>query len=386
MSLDDDGDQPPPRRNAKGFVLLGGLLVATAALSYALRPEDVREPPAELPGRTAPADSFTVDFADPQHGFAVRHSCNGRLPGCWLSLLVTDDGGHNWGAEQPLPESVNSPGRSSARLSALGGCALAIDAQADDPTKVFRIFSDDCGGHWRRVPLRVDGEVSSIPPGATLERCRIEVTIDYCSTGVVVTLPDSGRRVRLNTVPALDPLLPEKTPLEDGTWWLSGREPKTGQWSIAESRDDGRHWQLRELPEQPTQRVEAVRVTGLRVGDLYATFEGHPRYGLVAIYRSADSGGHWQQTWRADTREPPRLPGTAMATTGGLLVTGEGSGSPQAWRSRDHGRTFTSPYPTDPRGTATRTRGGYLVHWSDAGRWYRSANGTGWSPMAFPPD
>lgn len=385
--LNDAAEPPSERRNARaGLLLLGGLLLATAVVSYALRPADVDDEPARS-GSTAPADWFTVAFADRSHGFTVRHSCNNDDVHCRLSLLTSDDGGKRW-TERPLPDSVHTASRRSVRLTPLGPCALALDAHADDPYQVFRLYTDDCGEQWSRVPLRVDGEIGGIPPGGTLEPCRIEVTVDYCSRGVVVTLPESGRRLRLSTAPALEQLAAESTPLPDGSWWISGRDPGTGEWSVAVSRDDGRHWTVQALPELPDRDIVGVPVSGLDE-NLYATPKGGPShsYGVIAVFHSPDNGETWQRTWHADSgREPAQMLGTAMATDDGVLITVEGIGAPDGWRSRDRGRTFGSPQPADALGTATRGRGGYLISTGGGTRWYRSPDATTWSTLAFPPD
>ncbi|MGH3469648.1 MAG: hypothetical protein ACRDQF_18160, partial [Thermocrispum sp.] len=109
-------------------------------------------------------------------------------------------------------------------------------------------------------------------------------------------------------------------------------------------------------------------------------------FGLVAVYHSTDGGQSWRKTWRADSgRAPERLIGTAIATRHGLFVTGMDAAGKVGWRSHDHGRTYRRPNPDDELGRAGRVRGGYLVTDDNTGRWYRSADGVSWEPLALPP-
>ncbi|MGH3431835.1 MAG: hypothetical protein ACRDQB_03255, partial [Thermocrispum sp.] len=195
MNPDPDvgAEDPRARRDPKVVIaLLVVLVVATAVISSLLRPDEVGRPPRqESPGRAAPPDTFTVDQADSDHVFVIRHSCGDSIEGCSQSLLSSADSGAHW-TERAIPEQVSGPGKLVARLSALGECAVAVDGDAgyaDDPTGEFRLHTADCGRSWSPVSLRVDRTVDVIPTDATLAPCRVERAADRCSHGVIVTLP-----------------------------------------------------------------------------------------------------------------------------------------------------------------------------------------------------
>lgn len=390
MSELEPARQAPRRGKVRGFALLAGMVIAVPVISILLRPDTVREPPPDAPRLTAPpntsANVYSVDFADEQHGFALRlRSCDDR--GCRHQLLVTEDG-EEWKVRD-LPYDARTLGN-LLTLSALGRCTVANDAVSPDPGMDVLWFSNDCGTTWRRVPQQIAGTVRSIPAGSTLTAvCRIlGPAPDGCARVVAVTMPETGRRMRLATAPALDALRVERTPFADGAWWISGRNPDNGRWSVAVSRDDGRTWDLRTLQALSGGDVARVRMAGQGV-NIYAVAEGGPEheFGLVAIFHSDDRGKTWEQTWRTGgSREPERLRGTALARPDDLLIMEE-EGIDQdgkGWHSFDHGRTFLPASPAEFLGSVFRTRGGYVLSTGLGSRWYRSPDGVRWQEIRFP--
>lgn len=209
-------------------------------------PDRPATPPASAtaspsPGMEVPKTPFvdSVDFADADHGYAVRASCpSGKWGGdCTFDLMATTDGEH-WRARQ-LPRGESGDDAVGRRLYVLGPTAVAIDY---GPSQ--RIYSADAGRTWRAVP-------EPIAAGTTAT--------------VAVTLPESGQTVALANQPPLDrPTIPggDQASTADGTWLTNvlptPGEPSHTGWSLVE-----------------------------RDGLLYTTVTGDG-LGLLAIFESTD--------------------------------------------------------------------------------------------------
>jgi hypothetical protein len=346
--------------------------------------------PAPDIGAVEPPLVYDLDFADARHGYALWGRCtNGRDYRCERKLLVTEDG-VTWTARGFALNELAAPDRLSGRIVALGsGRLMVTDLDAAART---RFHSADSGQSWRVVPLRPTRTVEEIPPDSVLETHCIETVHDMTECRrrrLVITLADTGERVWLATPPALTQPLPESRPADDGSWWVSGRDPATGRWTVAVSRDAGRSWSLSALPVPSGLVLESLSSTGsgpnryvLATGWLNDAVE--PR-NLVAIFRSTDGGGRWTQTWHGDGQAPRTLGGAAVVTAdGGLFVAPEDVGA--GYRSVDGGASFT-PVLDGPRLTSVRrTRAGFLAVASDrpAGHYLTSPDGVHWTPVSPP--
>jgi hypothetical protein len=178
----------------------------------------------------------------------------------------------------------------------------------------------------------------------------------------VVTLPESGRPTRLETAPPLRNPMPGRIPAADGSWWISGKDPATGRWELAVSRDAGRAWSVSALPafaDDGSVRGLSV-VAGRDV--LYATAIGVPYEFftvLHAIFVSTDGGMSWTPTWQAvPGKEPRTINGDPIPEAGGGLRLATNAGA--IMHSTDHGHTFEQQ-PGQWLGRIAWTRVGHLA-------------------------
>ncbi|HEV2780142.1 MAG TPA: hypothetical protein VGX25_12185 [Actinophytocola sp.] len=310
----------------------------------------------------APSGEYVgdIDFVDDTTGYAIRHYCqqNGH---CSATLLFT--GGFEPWAVNQLPASLRD--RSGGLgLQVLGPRRLVVYERAAGAGGK-RWYSGDNGRSWQEVPTTVEDSVDTIRPGTVLDD--VCDTADCGRTSVVVTLPYSGRLARLTSQPPLDRMVLDRVSAAvDGSWWVSGLVPDAGRWALAVSRDAGRSWSDTELPDHEGEPFAEVRVS---VGPdaVYAVGVGRvgpeDEDGLIAIFRSADGGRSWAQTWRADgVRYPRTIGGAAVAAADGSLTVYSAAGVPYA--SSDGGRSFTPITPAGPTEHAFAprwTRGGYLA-------------------------
>lgn len=107
---------------------------------------------------------------------------------------------------------------------------------------------------------------------------------------------------------------------------------------IYASTNGGRAWRLisQELGLTPNQYVTSLAAGG---GNVFATFSG-----TEAIYKSADDGGTWTQSWPASKPAPALVEDTvavdpARPTT--VYAISENTGPEQILRSTNSGRTWT---------------------------------------------
>lgn len=384
----DRGDQPPGRHRKLAGIL--GLLAV--AVTIPLAGELLRDT-SELERERPPVDPlpaggivYSVDFADRQHGFALRGRClRYWQPDCVTTLLATQDGA-SWSARPIRAEhrvDLDGP------VLALGSCRVAVGARA-----AVRLFSTDCGRTWRPVSLKPRGTVDALPPGALLESpCyrQPEYVAGCTERRLLVNLPATGRRAWLAGPAPLERPRAERIPAADGGWWVSGRDPATGGPALAVSRDDGRSWSVRRLPEP---RGDAFRPGPMRLSvtahgrDVYVAAVG--QFGrrdqaLLGIFRSTDDGAHWRQTWQTDGGAHPRdVGGVPVAGGDGavFLVTADGQ---RRYRSVDGALTFHRVILDEPIGWPRWTRAGYVARSGEhPERWYLSSSGEQWVRLALP--
>ncbi|HEU5109446.1 MAG TPA: hypothetical protein VFT95_12965, partial [Micromonosporaceae bacterium] len=292
----------------------------------------------DLPGTVS-----DVEFADPEHGYAVS-TCEGDQPAdCRLSLAGTADGGRTWTFRR-FPSGVDP--RERPELEVFGPDRLLIRVGA------LVYASADGGQTWRETvageqPASMrDGDVLRPGPGG-----------DGCAGGrVVVWTADRGPRGPLPEQPHLD--VCQVVPAAGGSaWWVGGSA--YGKAAVAVTRDRGATWQQRTLPLAGSARVA---VLGSHV---YAVVvDAGDRLG--AVFHSADRGATFTRTGAADL--PPGLAGDPVALLDGrlLLVGTDG----RWWVSKDDGRTFVRITGTLPAvGRLACTRAGYVAHDLFHGGW-----------------
>ncbi|MFF9068461.1 exo-alpha-sialidase [Streptomyces sp. NPDC014891] len=300
-----------------------------------------------LPGR-----AHSLGFARDGSGFALLASCVGDPAApengfCRQHVAVLDAGAGEWVLRRsPLPRVTGTDGVSS-QLTALGpGRALVEEGGAGPRDRTW--FTKDGGRTWRAGDTRTVGTTPEIPAGAVLGTDCAEpagALPDDCRRHrLVVVSPEDGRRRALARVPLLgDRPRPQEQPEPDGSWWVSGTDPRSGRAAVAVSRDGGRGWTVARLPG-PT--AEPGRYTAVAVGRdaVYAAEMGELRGGepvknpMRALHRSVDGGRTWLRMWTTGPSEQPR-------TLLGLPVPGPGArveigAELSGYRSTDGGRTF----------------------------------------------
>jgi DNA-directed RNA polymerase specialized sigma24 family protein len=370
------------RRRKLGAALAVLVVAATIPLlRTTLRPVPGEEPgiAAEPPPSVEPTTSFVYDVdvaIDRQvQGYALRAVCPARSQTgpCTTEVLYTEDGAF-WAIQSRLPAPGSSAARGlDRRIQTLGPRTVVIEARTE------RWYSGDSALTWRRVPVEPGASVAAIPPGAVLEaRCFVVTSVCRGLGQMLVTLPDSGRSATLANPPALDQLVPARIPAADGGWWVSGKDPATGRWSLAVSRDAGRSWSITPLPPLAGTPEAGIAVTATP-NALYATAIGplpDTAAGLLAIFRSTDAGATWTAAWQAhDGRQPRSLAATLIAAPdGSVTVTTQDGGS---YVSTDGAATFHQD--TGPARYARWTRVGYIASFGGTSRDYTwSRDGSHW--------
>ncbi|MGW0119096.1 exo-alpha-sialidase [Streptomyces sp. NPDC003327] len=302
-----------------------------------------------------PGWSHSLGFAPDGSGFALLADCvtadgSPELGFCRQHVAVRDAGAEEWVVRRsPLPR-VTAPDGVSAHLRALGpGRALIEDGGGDRPERAW--FTRDGGRGWRAVDRRPAGRVPAIPAGAVLTTfCAAPVGAgpDTCvRERLAVISPEDGRRHELVAAPPLGAHpVPAEQPEPDGSWWVSGTDPRSGRAAVAVSRDAGRSWTVTPLPS-PTGAPVRYAVVAVGRDAVYAAEMGELTGGepvknpLRALHRSLDGGRTWQRTWTTgEVREPRSLLGMPVPGPGGRVEIGAERGGRV---SLDGGRTFTGP-------------------------------------------
>jgi len=330
--------------------------LAVPLLRAGLAPESrpPAAPPAPVPDeQQIPDGPFVLnpDFADAEHGYAIRGNCPGRkYVNCTGELLATDDGGRRWESRE-IPDLSFSKGQLPVP-HVLGPQEIALDWTRPDPANNRvgrRAFSEDGGQTWRTVELpHVPTEsVPAIPDGGELVRACAELVgggQQCAARGFAVLMPGTGESALLANAPELEDVEASRAPTADGRWWLVGRAPETRDWTIAVSDDDGRTWVTSTLDWQGSALDWSIATHD---GTLYASVTGSLPFGgeepgLLAIFRSTDDGRSWEQTWHPDEDKAPRETWgqVVVANDGNLLINAVG-GEGRTYLSSDGGSTFT---------------------------------------------
>jgi hypothetical protein len=340
------------------------------------QPKDASRAPKVPSGRDLPGWAHMVGLAADGSGFALLAKCvedverpeNGF---CRQYVAVLDKGASQWRLRKaPLTEPSGTDGI-SADLRVLGpGRAWMREWVEEDRHRNW--FTTDGGRTWQARDVKRAGEVRSIPKDAALSTLCGPPTapdgLECPKDRLMVMSPDDGRLRQLSTNPPLSGLLHPATYAEpDGSWWVSGEDPSTGEPAVAVSRDAGRTWTASVLDAAETGELPA----------------GEPVKNPVrAIHRSRDGGRTWERTW---TTSPDREPRTLM----GVLVPGKGDAlllhaESGTFTSPDGGRTFTRTGRGPGLGHASVVPLGRLVTagaceyriTADGERWTRFAIGT----------
>ena len=372
-------------------VLLVG--VAVPVLREA-EPKPVSQPAPPSPPRTSRI--YWVDFADREHGYALRFDCAG-IPGsttsCTAAVLVTDDGAHWTARTVPRPERYGAQLTGFPRV--LGPREVVVDWQTDpNSALVDRMHSTDSGRHWARVevPATITRTTPAIPDGGSLMlSCARATSSGACETPALgVVLPGSGETALLATQPPLTEIMFDPSRMVRGDrWWVVGREPGTGRPALAISADAGRTWWTSPVGAASVGNDSSWSVGGLGQ-TLYAakvrqSLDGQ---GLSDLYRSDDGGRTWTNAWPHNGQPPIRgfFGAPIVAPDGTLLLNGvtpptDDTLAMESYVSDDHGATFTKATSRQV-GVVYWTRAGYLSTPLVEGEPYKlSIDGTSWEQL-----
>jgi hypothetical protein len=306
-------------------------------------------PAADAPDRPIISGSpfrMGVEFVTPERGYAIETNCgygSGR-DDCRYDLLATTDGGRSWEAH-PLPPTAD--GQIYTRLhrwSAIGEDELVVDRTTPDE-RLERILSDDGGWTWSVVaePFAAAPSPTISATGGLVGDCPLWSVEVRCSK-VATILPD-GRTAPLTSQPPLSSPEPGYYPTTEGTWWVHGQDPATGEQALAVSRDDGRTWTTRTLGLPFDDGLVGYVSMAEHAGTLYAAVVEYRMSSpnlLTAMFLSTDGGATWTMTREYADNERPRYLSVDLVVTpsGELLVNGM-IGDRKTYATTDGGVTFT---------------------------------------------
>jgi photosystem II stability/assembly factor-like uncharacterized protein len=365
------------RRRVRGGAVLA--VVALAAL-VVIRPGDdpaprVAQPPPDqlpvyvgdgitingLPDLSAaldlPGTVVDVEFADPEHAYAVS-ACGSEHPAtCRPSLAATTDGGRTW-ETRAFPPGVDRRERPELEVFSPYRLLIRIGALA--------YSSKDAGQTWRET---IVGDLPSAMSGGDL--LRPGQGGSRCAGGrVEVWTPDFGPRGPLSRQPDLD--VCQVVPAGDAgrAWWAGGTAG--GQAAVAVTRDRGAGWRSQALAIAGSARVAVL-------GSHVYAFVIDPDGRLGAVFHSADRGASFYRT--GSTNLPPGLAGDPVPLLDGRLLVAGSDG--RWWVSKDDGRTFVRASGTLPAvGRLARTPAGYVAHDLFHGGWSAfSTDGSTWRKL-----
>ncbi|MGW0522656.1 hypothetical protein [Crossiella sp. NPDC003009] len=366
--------------SARRRALLTGATITAVLVATVIVLREDTEPPAPPPG---PATTVAEEPAVPQlrsvdvvagrHFFGVLGHCRGQTePRCAHTLMESEEGGITFA---DLPEELR--GERSRRwvgVTALGQQRLVV--RANDGA---HWFSADRGRTWSKVTEDA-APVDSIPAGAQLERYCPPRTA--CLPKIMVLLPESGRRAELRTLPPLAEAHPLPFPDGKGRWRVVGK--RDGRPVVATSADEGRGWQLAELP--PGGAGTATHVTVAESGEVtfiqVSTQDERAESGTDlrnTLYRQR--GERWELVWQDGKRdEHPRSMTSLLPRPGGQLVTLDLEG--RSWVLDEGARSFRQAGREEKlpaNSWVQRIRTGYLL--VEGSTYRHTVDGVGWTPL-----
>lgn len=359
-----------------------GAALAVVAVALALVRPDSGEPPgpvAEPPPTKAPvfaASGLTlngipdpaaaldlpgvvtdVEFADPEHGYAVS-SCAPASGPCRPGFARTADGGRSW----TIGDLPGPAGDAEIPELVVFGAGRVL-LRAGDRAYV----SSDHGRGWRPAsvandPVTAAGDGDVLRAGAGTSGCR--------GGRVEVWTSRAGPHGPLATQPGID--VCSVVTATGRTWWAGGGTAH-GRAAVAVTRDGGRTWQRSVFDVAGSARVAAL---GRHVYALVTDAGQNP----VAVFHSTDQGRTFGQSGGAAALRSKVVGQLVPLLDGRLLIAGAGGG----WLvSADDGATFERAVGNLPAvGGLARTRAGYVAYDLFGGGWVAfSADGSTWHKL-----
>jgi hypothetical protein len=362
------------RRAQIGAIVAVVLVIVTVPLLRSVSDDHRPAAPPHHEYKPARVPDYTMDFADADHGYALRSACDGP---CTFALFASTDGGTQW-ERRELPKGDRK--YLKGELTVLGPDTLQFLrflSGAMGSTESY--LSTDGGRTWLWSNPRGPTAPAAIPPEAILQQtCILSGNGDECPIALAMQMPDGKLLSPVLTQPPLREPRPGVVATSGGRFWATGQEPASGKWAVSVTSDAGATWatNLLDVPGTPaTGDAWSVVEHG---GVMYATVTGALENGpseLLAVFRSTDAGVSWTRTWPSSSKTRLlNVTGDAIATSDGRLIVRTSADGP--FESSDGGRTFT-PSSLRLLGTVTWTRGGYLARHPE-NEWDISQDGVTW--------
>lgn len=376
-------------RRRTQWTAMAAVLVVAVTVPF-LRGDEVADaPPADQPDRSIISSNpylGGLEFVTPERGYAIESNClwyDSDREDCRYDLLATTDGGRSWEAH-PLPPAAD--GKIYTRLRgwyAIGEDNVVVDRTTLDD-RHERILSVDGGRTWSVVeePTGAAPSPEISAAGGLVGDC--PPTEEHCPK-VATILPD-GRTSPLVTQPPLTHPVPSYYPTTEGTWWVHGRDPATGELALAVSQNDGRTWTARTLGLPVDDEWAGYVSVAEYDGTLYTAVSEYrlssPNL-LTAMFLSTDGGATWTRTREyADDERPRSLAGELVVTPSGELLVDSVPDDRKTYATTDGGVTFTEA-KHQFTGIVYRVQAGYVeVPWRPVKTGHAfSPDGVGWRPF-----
>lgn len=294
--------------------------------------------------------SYLVDFADPDHGYALARTCVVSNEGCRYTLYRTGDAGKTWQTRTLPPTPDDRTTYFAASLYVLGPDEVTIQRPRGNESD--RVYTTDGGRSWRTSTTYQAASSVTAPLARGTRLVGPCGDQPYPSQGcdlIGAIDPDSGTFVPVPLQPPLTGKQLGEVATEGGTWWVTGLSVTTGRSAISMSNDGGQTWSTTEFSQS-----EAAYMVVERDGVLYTVggFRDDQESGM-AVWRSVDGGRTLTRTGVSSTTAG--WYDTPIAANDGSLIVSNGT---TTYRSTDMGRTFKRF--GDAVGWVKWTRGGYL--------------------------
>jgi hypothetical protein len=333
-------------------------VVVVAAAVPVLRALPSGSPVAAPPDQ--PRTGYVVDFADPDHGFAIGRRCEKNRDGCSFSFHRTTDGGRDWQTMTlPAPQNAET-GYFSTNMYVVGPDEVVINRLFGSSSEYLdRIHTMDGGRSWQEVEVSWGNSTTTpLGPRSLLSGTCLQIPApaETCPSGLGTIQSGTAMNIEIPTQPPTGPLS-QNGPVatKDGKWWAVGRNDTAGRWTMSVSTDGGRSWSTSDLLNLNDPPGTGGWAVVERNGVMYATASSASR--LLGVWRSTDDGKSWTRTWTHDGGQwIPGLIGTPIAAGDGSLILSNGL---TTYVSTDQGRTFEQT-GEKAAGTVRWTRAGYL--------------------------
>ena len=281
-----DPRPPPPSQRSWRLPAAAGLLrrrrrlvatvavVAVVAAVVAVSRAGLPDPSPTGPGAASatppvPVTGELLQLASGQQNlYALVQDCPGPPDPCRLRLVVSGTDGRAW-RSVPLPDARASIAAARAWRLEVSGSEDLLSIE-DEPAGVVHLGRSDGTFVIRRIAAgpdlhRVPANRESLTRLCDRPRCAT-LTVEFLE-------PRTGMRGRLAIQP---PFPPAVLAVEGGQLWVAGIDPRTRQYTVAVSTDDGGSWHAVALPGVPPGDGAVARLVPVPERDLTYLLLGRP--------------------------------------------------------------------------------------------------------------